>query len=446
MGPYDSGYLFLAQEILSVILYFMKDFDKKADTLKKYNFWQGQAINYGHLRPTYLQSIVASLGNPLIKVILGQRRCGKSRLMRMLIDHLIREQRVPAKNILYINKELLAFDFIRNDLDVMEIINIYQTIQQPEGKIYFFLDEVQEITGWERVVNSLSQDYSLSIELFVSGSNAHLLSGEFATYLGGRCLTFTVYPFGYTEYCDVLFLEKGKASVLGYLQHGGLPETLALSQPDSKQNYVHSLLDSIVLRDIVQRHQVRDAYLLEKLLQFTVDSVGSMISIPSMVKTLVQLGYRSHGETIGNYLRYFQETFLLHECARYDLRSKQMLVGERKYYVNDLAFKLFNGSRFETHITRLLENAVYLSLLRQGYKIYVGRYGDQKVDFIAEKGQEKLYIQVAYLLADEQVIRREFGALMLIRDHYPKWVVTLDDMPHGNKEGILHKPLWEVLV
>ena len=414
--------------------------------LEKYNFWHNQSIEYGYLRSAYLSKIEQFLDNALIKVIMGQRRCGKSRLMRMVIHYLIHQRGISAKNIFYINKELHAFDFIKNDNDLMEVFKLYQELQKPEGKIYFFIDEIQEIQGWEKAINSLSQDYCLTIELFISGSNAHLLSGELATYLGGRYLTLEVYPFGYEEFCQIHSLSKGKESVLRYLEEGGLPETLQFKQIESKQNYVQSLLDSIVLRDIVQRHNVRDVYLLEKILRFTIDSVGRMLSISSIIKTLAQEGYRSNVETIGNYLSYIQETFLIHECERYDLRGKQILTGERKYYLNDAAFKIFNESKFGTHIARLVENAVYLSLLRQGYKTYVGRVGDKEVDFVAEKAGEKLYIQATYLLADENVINREFGSLALIQDNYPKWVVSLDDVNHGNMQGILHKPLWEVLV
>lgn len=423
----------------------MESKEKISSILDKYNFWGENDIEYGHLRPTYLTQIERFLDNSLIKVILGQRRCGKSRLMRMTMKHLIDHYHVLNKNILYINRELLAFDFIKTDKDLVEVFHLYQAMHRPSGKIYFFIDEIQEIQRWEKAINSLSQDYSLSIELFISGSNAHLLSGELATYLGGRYLALTVFPFSYTEYCDVFSFSKGKTSVLKYLEEGGLPETLQFTQPDSKQNYVQNLIDSIVLRDIVQRHKVRDVDLLEKLLRFVMDSVGSMLSVSSIIKTLSQSGYRSNAETIGNYLNYLQQTFLIHECARYDLRGKQILIGERKYYINDSAFRTCSASKFEPHVSRLLENIVYLALLRQGYQVYVGRYENKEVDFVAEKSGEKLYVQVAYLLADENVIQREFGSLALIRDNYPKWVVSLDEIKLGNQEGILHKPLWEVL-
>lgn len=420
--------------------------EKISNILEEYNFWNAEPFPNGYLRPHYLEKIEQLLGNSLIKVILGQRRCGKSRLMRMVIHHLITIQKVPAKNILYINRELHAFSFIKDDNILMDVFQFYRDSQAPQGKIYFLLDEVQEILNWEIAINSLSQDYRLDIELLITGSNAHLLSGELATYLGGRYVTLIVYPFSYEEYCHVFSLSRNKASALSYLEEGGLPEIYQFNQIESKQNYIQSLMDSIVLRDIVQRHNIRDVFLLEKVIQFSIDSIGSMLSVPSIVKTLAHHGYRSNVETIGNYLNFCKEAFFLHECERYDLRGKQILIGERKYYLNDLAFKIVNHSTFENRISRTLENIVYLSLLRQGYKVYVGRYGDKEVDFVAEKSGEKLYIQVAYLLADENVIAREFGALALIQDNYPKWVVSLDDIHHGNKQGIIHKQLWDILV
>jgi len=412
---------------------------------EEYNFWGDQPIEFGHLRSTYLKTLENYTGNSLIKVILGQRRSGKSRLMRMMIHHLIHAMNVPPRNTLYINKELHDFDFIRDAKTLMESFQLYRETLRPEGKIYFFIDEVQDIQGWEKALNSLSQDYRLAIEIFITGSNANLLSSELATYISGRYLSLMVYPFSYEEYLQAFGLQRSKASVLNYIDEGGLPELYQLGQLESKQNYVQSLLDSIVLRDIVQRNRIRDTFLLEKLIDFAIDSVGSMLSISSIVKTLSQHKYKSNAETVGNYLDFCKNAFFLHECQRYDLRGKQILIGERKYYLNDLAFKKFYHSKFETKISRLLENAVYLSLLRQGYCVYVGRYNDKEVDFIAERADEKLYIQVAYLLTDEAVIEREFSSLLLIKDNYPKWVVSLDEFNLGNVQGVLHKQLWDIL-
>lgn len=424
----------------------MEDSALIIDILERYNFWNHSPIPYGHWRSTYLSQFEKCLDNALIKVILGQRRSGKSRLMRMLIHYLVHERQTEPQNILYINKELYAFNFITHAGLLLETFQIYQEIKKPQGKIYLLIDEIQEIKDWEKAINSLSQDYRLDVAIFITGSNANLLSSELGTYLSGRYLSFVVYPFSYREYCDLFALPSTKESVLQYLNSGGLPELYQLESTEGKQNYVQSLMDSIVFRDIIQRHQVRDSFLLEKMIHFVMDSVGSMLSLSSMVKTIAQHGYRANVETLGNYLDYCKNAFFLHECQRYDLKGKQILIGERKYYLNDMAFKTLYGSQFEVRIGRLLENLVYLSLLRQGYKVYVGRYGDKEVDFVAEQGGEKLYIQVAYLLADDKVIGREFGSLALIPDNYPKWVVSLDDVNFGNRSGILHKQLWDVLI
>jgi predicted AAA+ superfamily ATPase len=413
--------------------------------LYKYNFWEGQAITFGHLRPSYLKKLCEYMGNPLVKVILGQRRVGKSRLLRMLISQLISVDKVPASNILYINKELHEFDFIQDSMALLQLIQFYRDTLQPVGKVYVLIDEVQEIHNWEKAVNSLSQNHAVETEVIITGSNANLLSGELASFLSGRYLTLTVYPFGYEEYLQVFNLSRSKESVLQYLQDGGMPELYQLTGEEAKKNYVQSLLDSIVLRDIVSRNKIRDVYLLEKMIHFIIDSIGSMVSVPSIVKTLQQFGFKSNPETMGNYLTFCQKAFFLHECPRYDIRGKQILVGEKRYYLNDLIFKTIYQSGFEMKTSRLLENVVYLSLLRQGYQVFVGRYGNQEIDFVAEKQGEKLYIQVAYVLPDEAVIQREFGNLLLIQDNYPKWVVSLDEVPIGNIEGVLHKPIWEVL-
>ncbi len=413
--------------------------------LEKYNFWGDQVIDCGYPRDAYLKQLQGYLDNALVKVILGQRRSGKSRIMRMMIHHLITVRKIHPHNIIYINKELHDFNFINTAQSLIDTLQIYRDSKHPVGKVYLFLDEVQEINGWETVINSLSQDYRVVTEVFISGSNANLLSSEMATYLSGRYLTITVFPFGYEEYLHVVQLPRNKASVLQYLLDGGMPELYQLSSLEAKQNYVQSLLDSIVLRDIVQRNKIRDVFLLEKIIQFTIDSIGSMVSIPSIIKSMQALRYKSNAETLGNYLAFCQNAYFIHECPRYDLRGKQILTGERKFYLNDLAFRTYCRSGFDTGISRLLENAVYLSLLRQGYTVYVGRHYHQEIDFIAEKGNEKLYVQVAYHLSDDAVIDREFGNFRLIQDNYPKWVVSLDEVHLGNREGILHKQLWDVL-
>ena len=413
--------------------------------LETYNFWNGTLVDCGHLRPQYLEKIEAYLGNRLVKVILGQRRSGKSYLLRMVIRHLQEALDVPLKNILYINKDLHEFDFIRDEESLIEIIATYRQHMQPEGKVYLFLDEVQEINGWEKVVNSLSQNYKEAYEIFITGSNAHLLSQELGTYLSGRYVEFYVFPLSYTEYLAFKNVERKKETFLDYLKIGGIPELYTLHTLEMKKNYIQSLKDSIVLRDVIHRHAVRDVFLLEKLVDYITDSVGSLFSITSIVNTLKSKGYKSNYETIASYLKYLEGAFYIHECPRFDLRGKRLLVGERKYYLNDLGFKYFLTSSFDKGFNRFLENLVFLDLKRKGYTLYTGRLGEKEIDFIAEKGSERIYVQVAYVMPDQVVFEREFGNLAEISDHYPKYVVTLDDVSFGNKEGIQHQLAWEWL-
>lgn len=399
----------------------------------------------GYARPSYLEKLLDLMGNNLVKVILGQRRAGKSHLMRSVMTDLIHNQHIYPHQILYINMELYDFNFIQHADDLMRVIARYRTDMNPKDKAYIFIDEIQEIEGWEKAVNSLSQNHLEPAEIVITGSNANLLSGELATYLGGRYVTMTVYPFSYGEYLQVIKQERSKATLLQYMNEGGLPELYGLPNEESKFNYIQSLLDSIVLRDIVQRNQIRDVDLLEKIIHFATDSVGSLLSIASIIGTLKHQGYKTNHETLANYLLFCQNAFYLHSCARYDMRGKQILTGEKKYYLNDLAFSHIANTGFDLKIHRQLENAVYLSLLRQGYQVYVGRIDNKEIDFIAEKQGEKIYIQVAYLLSDEKTLRREFGNLLLIPDNYPKWVVTLDEGHIGNIEGIIHYPAWEIV-
>lgn len=411
--------------------------------LEEYNFWGGKQVECGYLRARYLQNIISYLNNSLIKVILGQRRAGKSYFLRMIIYYLQHELHIAPQNILYLNKDIHDFSFIQNQTILIETIHQYQQHLKPEGKIYLLLDEIQEIEGWEKAINSLSQDYTQQYEIFITGSNANLLSSDLATYLGGRYVEFTLYPFGYAEYLDFKKVERKKESFLTYLQTGGIPEVYRLNDKNTQENYISALKDSIVLRDVIRRHAIRDVYLLEKTVDFLIDSIGSLFSISSICNSLKSVGCKTNYETMGNYLGFLQNAFFIHECERFDIKGKQILTGERKYYLNDLAFKYFLTSSFDTGITRFLENAIFLDLKRKGYTVYVGTMDKKEINFIAEKEGERIYIQVAYLLSTPEITQREFGNLAAVPDHYPKYVITLDDVNLGNQQGIMHKQAWE---
>ncbi len=415
------------------------------EILHRTNFWDDKPVQAGFIRHAYTDRLTSYLGNHLIKVILGQRRVGKSYILRMLIQHLISAEGVPPENILYINKDLHVLDFINTGARLMEAVQQYQEALSPKGRIYILLDEVQEIKHWERAVNSLCQDYTREYEVFITGSNANLLSTELSTYLSGRYITFKIFPFSYDEFLGFNELNKGRESFITYLKFGGMPESYMLKGQEIKKNYFVSLHDSIVLRDIVQRHKVRDIYLLEKLILFLIDSIGSYFSVNSVVKYLNGAGYKTNNETIGTYIRYLKSAYFIHESPRYDIQGKKQLAGERKFYLNDLGFKFFLSSSFDFGIGKFLENAVFIHLKRLGYAIFTGRLKDKEIDFMADKNSGRIYLQVAYLLSDKKVIEREFGNLARIRDHYPKKVISLDDGYLGSKNGIEHVTAWDFM-
>ncbi len=415
------------------------------EIIEKYNFWNDTVSYNGFIRKSYLNAIAPYLDNRLVKVIAGQRRVGKSTIAKMLIHYLIKDKGVNPFNILYINKDIYELEFINDDKVLFSVIQQYHERLKPQGRVYIFIDEIQEITGWEKVVNSLSQDFVVEYEVFITGSNSKLLSNELSSYLTGRFIQFEVLPFDYTEYTEYFGLAKNKQTLLQYLQNGGMPETFQLPNEDIKKNYLNQLKDSIVLKDIAARYKIRDVQLLGNCIDYLIDSVGSMFSVNSIVHYLNSHKIKTNNETLGSYIQYIEDTFLVHSIRKYDLKGKELMLNEKKYYLNDLGFKFALHSGFDFSIGKYLENLVYLHLKRSGYTIYIGRISGREVDFIAENSHEKKYIQVCYALTDDTVIDREFGSLELIDDNYEKIVLSLDDIALGNRKGIKHQLLYDFL-
>jgi len=411
--------------------------------LEKYNYWQKKGIKTGFVRNIYLNRIEKYFGNELIKVFVGQRRVGKSYLLRQIIQKLI-QKKVNPKNIFYFNKELVDFDEIKSYKDLQKLIEYYKKELKPRGKIYILLDEIQEIEQWEKIVNSLSQDYKEKYEVFLTGSNSKLLSGELATYLSGRYVSFEILPFSFQEYIKYFDVPKNKSSFLEYLKTGGLPELYKLEEEETRIHYLSSLRDTIILKDIVERYKIKNVYLLEKIFKFITDSIGSLFSINKIVHYLNSQRIKTNFETVSNYVNYLQQTFLIHEAECFDVKGKIILSGNRKYYLNDLSFRNYLSSSFDYGLGGHLENIIYLHYRSLGYKIYVGRIGKAEIDFIIEKEKEKKYIQVAYSLSSKKVIEREFGNLEKMRDAYEKIVISLDDVSLGSKNGIKHLRAWEI--
>lgn len=415
------------------------------ENIRKYNTWDGIPFSIGFERKTYLEQVKRYIGSKLIKVIVGQRRAGKSYLLRQIIHLLITEYQINNKNIFYLNKEFIAFDEIDTASDLDELFLYYKAELKVEGKIYIFLDEIQNIEKWEKFVNSYSQDFSNEYELFISGSNSDLLSGELATLLSGRFVEFVVYPFSLLEFSNYHKLPLGKESFIRYLKSGGLPELLNFEDEEIKRHYIEDLKNTIVLRDIIQRKKIKDTQLLEDVFKFLITNTGNQTSFLSLVKYFKSKQRKTNYETISSYVSHLTETFVMHEVSRYDIRGKQVLSGEKKYYLNDLSFKNYIFGYYPSDMAYHLENFIYLNLKRNGFTVTIGKLAAKEIDFIAEKSDKTLYVQVTYLLNSQEVIEREFGNLLMIDDNHEKIVISMDDIQFANEKGIKHLRPWEFL-
>lgn len=422
--------------------------DDRFLSLEKYNLWGGATPQVGFIRNSYTDKIFSYAGNRLVKVLVGQRRVGKSYLLRQLALRFI-ESGVDKRNIFFVNRELTDFDFLQTYKDLDGLFKLYKERVKPQGKVYLFIDEIQNIEGWERLVNSYSQDYVDEYELFISGSNSKLLSGELATLLSGRYVNFEILPLSYTEYIGITKKEHSKVSYVDYLQDGGMPELFQLPQQEVKRNYISALKDTVLLRDIIQRYSIKDTRLLEDVFVFLVNNASNLVSIGNIVNYFKSKGRKTSYDTVSAYISYIEEAFLVHKAERYNIKGKDTIAGNCKYYINDLCFSNYLYSGFGYGVGYKLENLVYLDLLRAGFDVYTGNIKEKEVDFVAIKGDRVLYVQSTYLLVDEHTIEREYSALEMIDDNYEKLVVSLDDITLPLRAGIKHVQAWrlgEVLV
>ena len=410
--------------------------------ISKYNFWGNDSLDVGFPRSGYTSKIGGFVSDRVVKVLTGQRRVGKSYILRQIAKSLI-DSGVDRNNTFFVNKEYLSFDFVRTYQDLEDLFREYRRQLSPEGKIYIFLDEIQEIKEWERFVNSYSQDCAAQYELFISGSNSRMLSSELGTLLSGRYVEFKIYPFSFDEYASYKGLEKNSLDFVQYMKEGGLPELLKLSGDETRMQYVEGLKNTILLRDVIQRHNVRDSVLLEDLFTYLVNNASKLTSIQNLVNYLASKRRKASYETLAQYIDYLTETFVIHKLERYDIKGKESLGGNFKYYANDTAFHNFLYGGYNYGSGYLLENIVFLDLMRSSYRVYVGVLNGLEVDFVAEKGDRKIYVQVAYHLNDEETIEREYAPLRKTGDSYEKYVVSLDEISLPSIDGIRNIPAWD---
>ncbi len=415
--------------------------DENFIALKKYNFWNGNVPQMGFLRENYLETIRNYFNNKIIKVIVGQRRTGKSYILRQIAQELITNG-VNPNNIFYLNKEFTDFDFVSDYKDLENLVKQYQQTIKPKGKVYLLIDEIQNIVAWERFANSYSQDFTKSYELFISGSNSKMLSGELATLLSGRYVSFEIFPFGFTEYVGISKQDINKQSYLSYMESGGLPELFVLPNQETKRHYTSSIKDTVLLRDIIQRNAIKDPKLLSDLFDYLVNNASNLVSINNIANYLKSGGRKTTYDTVANYISYIEYTFLVHKAERYNIKGKDIISGNAKYYLNDLAYKNYLYSGFGYGIGFKLENLVYLELRRFVFEVFVGILPNKEVDFVAKKADYLLYVQCAYSLADEETAKRKYAVLEEIADSYEKVVVSLDDVTFPQNKGIKHVQAW----
>ena len=385
------------------------------------------------------------MNTDLIKVFTGIRRAGKS-VMLELVKNELKESGISEENFLCINFEQFSNSQFLGVESLYKKITDFQ--KNTKGKIYLFFDEIQEVDGWEKCINSCRIDFDCDI--YITGSNAKLLSGELTTYLAGRYVEFVIYPFSFAEFFEMNLIKNpnvDKATCfMQFLKTGGMPFLSNFPDDDSaKSQYLIDIYNSVVLKDVVKRNNIRDVDTLERIVAYAFSNIGHIFSATSLSKYFKSENRKISHDTILNYLKFCSDAFLFYKINRYDLEGKKIVTVNEKYYCADHGLREALFGKNIQNIDQVLENIVCLELLRRNYKVYVGKKGDLEIDFIAEKQGKKIYIQVAYLLANEENIKREFSVYNSVKDSYPKYVVSMDDLDFS-QNGIIHKNIKDFLL
>lgn len=394
-------------------------------------------------RERYIKKIEPFINQDIIKVLVGVRRSGKTVLLSQVKDMLI-QRGVPEENFVEINFESMKYVELRDAKNLYDYVA--QKVSKVTGRVYIMLDEVQIVKDWEQAINSFRVDFDCDI--YITGSNSKLLSGELATLLSGRYVQIKVYPFTLSEMKEFMvqehLFETDEKLFVDYLKYGGFPQRLFFRESGAVEAYLHDIFDAIVIRDIVERHNVRDISILKRCLEFLMDNIGNPFSGRNISGRLTSEGMKIATSTLLNYVEYFKEAFILCNVNRYDIKGQSILASTEKYYAIDVGLRNVIKKSEQIDSSKLFENIVYLEMLSRGYEIQVGKLDEQEVDFICYRGNEKIYIQVAYMI-NEKDAKREFGNLEKIHDNFPKYVIS-SDLVDMSKNGIIHKNIIEFLL
>ena len=386
-------------------------------------------------RPLYLNKIMPFVDTPFVKILTGVRRCGKSTILKMIQKKLKEEHHITGEQILSYRFDSMEYE----DMTSKELYQELKTKILNTKKTYLFLDEIQEINGWEKVVNTLASDYD--VDIYITGSNSRMMSSEISTYLTGRYVTFYIYTLSFDEY---LTFKKSYSTIYNikqefnqYVRLGGFPAThLQEYSQDEVYTIVRDIYNSTIFSDIVRRNQVKKIDQLERVVKYTFNNVGNTFSAKSISNYLKSEQRKIDNETVYSYLEKLQKAYILHRCSRYDLQGKSILKTQEKFYLADISLRYAVLGYTIDSVASSLENIVYLELKRRGYDVCIGKYKDKEIDFVATKQNEKIYVQVTQEIKSEKTQKREYEQLLEIKDNYPKYVVLTDDFSGGNYQGI----------
>ena len=399
------------------------------------------------VRERYMRIIRDFIDKPVVKVITGMRRSGKSALLELTRGELI-SRGVDKNNIIFMNFESLRYEALKDYKALYA--EVMRRAEMAEGRVYILLDEIQEVDAWEQVINSFRVD--LDCDIYVTGSNAKLLSGELATLLAGRYVEIRVYPLDFHEFLDFAAQNEDEAKLsrseqfADFLRFGGLPGIHLMKWDEERlTQYLHDIYNSVLLKDVIARNKIRDTALLESIILYLMDNVGNTFSSKTISDFLKSQGRKLSTETVYNYLKALENAFLIHKAVRFDIKGKRLLETQEKYYLSDLGLRYAVMGYRDNDIAGILENTVYLELLRRGYTVRIGKQGVAEVDFVAERADERIYIQVCYVLTPENT-DREFAPLEEIQDNYEKVVISTDTLLRINRGGIKQKNIIDFLM
>lgn len=398
-------------------------------------------------RELYIEKIKPFIDKDIIKVLTGIRRSGKSVMLKLIMEEL-KQNKIDEKQFININFENL----INIELTTADKLHEYilKKASEIKKKCYIFLDEIQEVKDWEKCINSLRVNEEYDFDIYITGSNAKLLSGELSTYLAGRYIEFVIYPFSFKEFLETLKSIQQDVSTREafqkYVKFGGMPFLYNLAfEEEASLQYLKDIYSSIILKDITQRNKIRDTDLLERVISYLIMNVGNNFSATSISKFFKSENRKVSVETILNYIKAAEESFLIYKVSRDDLIGKKVLNVNEKYYIADHGMREAILGSNQRDINQIFENIIYLELLRKGYNVRVGKVDNLEVDFVCTKGNEKIYVQVAYLLASPETIEREFTSLEKIDDNYPKYVISMDEFDMS-RNGIIHINIIDFLM